>query len=88
MIAAKLRLDGVYNRFAATVESAIKTAASFAKASASTPRPSSAIQSKEKDNMLLKRKLMEPDEWKNNAGRTHVNPLNALTTCKSMSALL
>ncbi len=36
MIAAKLRLNGAYTRFAATVESANKTAASFAKASAST----------------------------------------------------
>ena len=88
MIAAKLRLDAAYNRFTATVESANKTAASFAKASASTLGPSSASQSKEKDNKLLKRKLKEPDEWKDNAGKTHVKHLNAFTACKSMSALL
>jgi hypothetical protein len=87
LIAAKLRLDGAYNRFAATVESANKTAASFAKASASTPRPSSASQSIEKANKLLKHKLKEPDEWKDNAGKTHVKHLNAFTTCKSMSTL-
>ena len=88
LIAAKLRLDGAYNKFAATVESVSKTALSFAKASASTPWPSSASQSKEKDNMLLKWKLEKPDEWKDNAGKTHVKHLNAFRTCKSMSDLL
>ena len=81
-------INGAYNMFASAVESANKTAASFAKASASTSWPSSASQSKEKDNELLRRKLMEPDEWKDNAGMTHVKHLNAFTSCKSMSAFV
>ena len=62
LIAAKPRLDGAYNRFAATVESKNKTVASIAKASGSTQGTSSAFYSKEKDNMIFKLKLKEPDE--------------------------
>jgi hypothetical protein len=62
LIAAKFRLDGAYTRFAATIESKNKTVASIAKASGSTQGTSSAFYSKEKDNMIFKLKLKEPDE--------------------------
>jgi hypothetical protein len=55
LIAAKLRLDGAYNMFAATFESKNTTVASIAKASNSTQGTSSASHSKEKDNKFLKR---------------------------------
>jgi hypothetical protein len=40
------------------------------------------------DNKLLKRKLREPDEWKDPSGKTHVLHLQAFTACKTMSAIL
>ena len=43
---------------------------------------------KANDNKFLKRKLMEPDEWKDNTGKTHRKNVLALTACKSMSVIL
>jgi hypothetical protein len=43
---------------------------------------------KEKDNKSMKRKLKEPDEWKDHVGKTHLKHVQAFTACKSMSALL
>ena len=40
------------------------------------------------ESKLLKRKLREPDEWKDHSGKTHVKHLQAFTACKSMSAIL
>jgi hypothetical protein len=36
----------------------------------------------------VKRKLKEPNEWKDHAGKTHLKHLHAFTACKSMSTLL
>ena len=44
--------------------------------------------SKVEDNKLLKRKLKEPDEWKDRSGKTRVKHLQAFTACKSMSAIM
>ncbi len=73
LIAAKSRQDAAYNnRCAATLQSRNKTVASCAKAAA-PPSSSDGGKSKEKekDNKSMKRKLKEPDEWKDNAGKTH-----------------
>ena len=35
----------------------------------------------------MKRKLKEPDEWKDHAGKTHMKHMHAFTACKSMVAL-
>jgi len=86
LIAAKLRLDGAYNRFAATVESKNKTVASITKASRPTHRTSSASHPKKKDNTFLKRKLKEPDKRKDHAGKNHIKHFNAFTACKSLSS--
>jgi len=43
---------------------------------------------KSEDAKLLKRKLKEPDEWINNAGKTHHKHLQAFTACKTMSEIL
>jgi hypothetical protein len=76
LIAAKSRQDAAYNSYAATLESRNKTAASCAKAAA---RPSSfdggKSKEKEKNNKSMKRKLMETDEWKDHAGKTHLIPI-------------
>ena len=86
LIAAKLRLDGAYNRFTATVESRNKTVATMVKASG--PAPEAAKESKESDGKLLKRKLKEPDEWKDSSGKTHKKNKMAFDACKAMSAML
>ena len=86
LIAAKLRLDGAYNRFTATVESKNKTVASFAKASGSAS--GSAKEVKDTDSKFLKRKLKEPDEWKDSSGKTHKKNKMAFDACKAMSAML
>jgi len=87
LIAAKSRQDATYNRYASTLESRNKTVASCSKATA----PSSSSdggKTKEKDNKSLKRKLKEPDDWKDHTGKTHLKHLHAFTVCKSMFALL
>ena len=43
---------------------------------------------KVEDNKLLKRKLREPDEWKDHSGKTHVKHLQAFIACKSIFAIL
>ena len=43
---------------------------------------------KTEDTKLLKRKLKEPDELVDNAGKTHHKHLLAFTVCKSMSEIL
>ena len=88
LIVAKLRLDRAYNKFAATVESKNKTVASIVKDSGSSQGTSSASHPKERNIMLLKRKLKEQDERKDHAGKTRVKHLHAFTACKSMFALL
>jgi len=40
------------------------------------------------DGKLLKRKLKEPDEWVNHAGKTHQKHLQAFTACKSLSEIV
>ena len=84
LVAAKARQDAAYKRYAATVESANKAVVGASKASAS----SSKTVDKVDDNKLLKRKLREPDEWKDPSGKTHVQHLHAFTTCKSMYAIM
>jgi hypothetical protein len=46
------------------------------------------VDAKANDNKFLKRKLKEPDEWKDHTGKTHRKHLLAFTACKSMSAIL
>ena len=36
----------------------------------------------------MKRKLKEPDEWKDSSGKTHRKHQMAFAVCKSMSAML
>jgi hypothetical protein len=84
LIAAKARQEAAYNMHAATIESTNKTVVVASKAPASSSKAAAKIE----DNKLLKRKLREPDEWKDHAGNTHVKHLQAFTACKSMSAIL
>jgi hypothetical protein len=84
LIAAKSRHEIAYNRYAATIESTNKTVVGASKASTS----SSKAVAKVEDNKLLKRKLREPDEWKDHSGKTRGRNLQAFTACKSMYAIL
>jgi hypothetical protein len=84
LIAAKARQDAAYNRHAATIESNDKAVVGASKASSSSSKTAAKVE----DNKLLKRKLREPDEWKDPSGKTHVPHLHASTACKTMSAIL
>ena len=85
LIAAKSRQDAAYSRFSATVEQTSKTVASVVR-SASGKAAEEA--SKPSDRKFLKRKLKEPDEWKDHKGKTHTVHLQMFTACKTMSAIL
>ena len=61
--------------YAATIESTNKAVVGASKATTS----SSKVAAKVEDNKLLKRKLREPDEWKDHSGKTHVKHLQAFT---------
>ncbi len=69
LIVAKARQDAAYNRYDATVEVTSKTVASCGR-SATGKAVDEAL--KLNDKKLLKRKLKEPDEWKDHKGKTHV----------------
>ena len=84
LIAAKARQEAAYNRYAATIESTNKTVVVASKASASSSKAAARVE----ENKLLKRKLREPDEWKDSSGKTHNVNLQAFTACKSMSVIL
>ena len=84
LIAAKARQEAAYNRYVATIESTNKIVVGTSKANASSAKAAAKVE----DNKILKRKLREPDEWKDHAGKTHVKNLQAFTACKSMSAIL
>ena len=71
LIAAKARQEADYNRYAATIESTNKAVVGASKAADS----SSKAVVKVDDNKLLKRKLREPDRWKDPSGKTHVQHL-------------
>ena len=83
LIAARARHETAYNRYATTVESTNKTVAVIARKASDKE-----VDVKVKDNKFLKRKLKEPDEWKDHQGKTRKKHLSAFTACKSMSAIL
>jgi hypothetical protein len=83
MVVARARDETTYNRCAATVESTSKTVAVIARKANDKE-----VDAKVNDNRFLKRKLKEPDEWKDHTGKTHRKPLLFFTACKSMSAIL
>jgi hypothetical protein len=83
LVAARIRQETAYNRYGATVESTNKTVAVIARKASDKE-----VDAKANDNKFLKRKLMEPDEWKDHTGKTHRKHLLAFTACKSMSAIL
>ena len=60
LIAAKACQEAAYNRYAATIESKNKAVVGTSKATASSSKTAAKVE----DNKLLKRKLREPDEWK------------------------
>jgi hypothetical protein len=84
LIAAKARQEAAYNRYATTIESTNKTVVGASKASTSSSKAAAKVE----DNKLLKRKLREPDEWKDHSGKNHVKNLQAFAACKSLSAIL
>jgi len=77
---AMTRQDAAYNRYAATVESVNKNVAVASKGAAIKGNEAAKIE----NGKLLKRKLKEPDEWVDYAGKTHHKHLQAFTTCKFM----
>jgi hypothetical protein len=83
LVAARARHETAYNRYAATVESTNKTVAVIARKASDKD-----ADTKASDNKFLKRKLNEPDEWKDHTGKTHRKNMLAFTACKSMSAIL
>jgi len=82
LIAARARQKTTYNRYAATIESAGKTAIVLARSANDKE-----VDTKVNDNKLLKRKLKEPDEWKGHTGKTYRRHLMAFTACKSISVI-
>jgi hypothetical protein len=84
LIAAMARQDAAYNRYAATVGSVNKTTVVVSKSAAGKGKETA----KTEDGKLLKRKLKEPDEWVDSAGKTHQKHLQAFTSCKSLSEIL
>jgi hypothetical protein len=80
---ARPRQETASNRYAATVESTNKPVAVIARKASDKE-----VDAKANDNKFLKRKLMEPNEWKNHTGKTHRKHLLVFTACKSMSAIL
>ena len=84
LIAAKARQEASYNKYAATIKSTNKAGVGASKASAS----SSKAVAKVEDNKLLKRKLREPDEWKDHSGKTNVKHLQAFTAFRTIYAIM
>jgi len=84
LIAAKARQEAAYNMYAATIESTNKAVVGSSKATTSSSKAAAKVE----DNKLLKKKLREPDEWKDHSGKTHVKHLQAFTAYKSMFAIL
>jgi hypothetical protein len=83
LVAARARHANAYNRYAATVESTSKTVDVIARKASDKE-----VDAKANENKFPKRKLKEPDEWKDRTGKTHKKQLLAFTACKSMSAIL
>ena len=83
LIAARAQQETAYNKYAATVESTNNTVAVIARKASDKD-----VDAKANDNKFRKRKLKEPDEWKDHTGKTHKKHLMAFTACKSMSAIL
>jgi len=46
------------------------------------------VDAKANDGKFPKRKLKEPDEWKDHTGKTHKKHLMAFTACQTMWAIL
>ena len=84
LVAAKTRQDAAFNMYAATIESTNKTVAIFAKSAAK----GSEDTTKAPDGKFLKRKLKEPDEWKDSSGKTHRTHQMAFAACEPMSVML
>jgi hypothetical protein len=84
LVAAKTRQDVAYNMYAATIESTNKTVAAFAKSTAK----GSEETTKATDGKFLKRKLKEPDKWKDFSGKTHRKHQMMFAACKSMVVML
>ena len=80
---SRARHKTAYNRYDATVESTNKTVTVIARKASDKE-----IDAKAKDNKFVKRKLKEPDKWKNHTGKTHKKHLLAFTASKSMSEIL
>ncbi len=72
-----------YNRYVAAVESTNKTVVVIAKKASDKE-----VDTKANDNKFLKRKLKNPDEWKDHTGKTHRKYLLVFTACTSTSAIL
>jgi hypothetical protein len=70
--------------YVATIKSTNKAVVGASKATVSSSKEAA----KAEDNKLLKRKLREPDEWKDHSGETHVKHLHALTAYKSMYVIM
>ena len=75
LIAAKARQEAAYNIYAATIKSTNKAVVGASKATTSSSKAAAKVE----DNKLLKRKLREPDGWKDHSGKTHVKHLHAFT---------
>jgi hypothetical protein len=83
LVDARARQETAYNRYIATVESTNTTVVVIAKKAYDKE-----VDAKANDNKFVKRKLKEPDEWKDHTGKTHRKHLLAFPACKSMSAIL
>jgi hypothetical protein len=83
LVAAKARQDAAYNRYTSTVESTSKTVVVIARKASDKE-----VDAKANDNKFLKRKLKEPEEWKDSTGKTHKKHKMAFDACKSMSSML
>ena len=61
-----------------------KTTAVVSKSAAGKGKEAAKIE----DGKLRKRRLKDPDEWVDNAGKTHQKHLQAFIACKSLSEIL
>ena len=66
LVAARARQKTTYNKYVATVESTNKTVTVIARKSFDKE-----VDAKVNDYKFLKRKLKEPDEWKDHTGKSH-----------------
>ena len=83
LVAARARQETAYNRYAATVESTNKTVAIIAMKASDKE-----VDAKANDTKFAKRKLKEPDAWKDHTSKTHKKHLLAFTAYKSMATIL